>query len=365
VNAEPFAPDFRISIDGSALAPSVARYVTDLSVVTEPDTLNQFSLTVANPYPEMPWTHGEDAALFGEGRGIKIELGYAGDLRPVFDGEITSISPSFPESGSPTVRLEGYTRLHRLKGSPRTRTFRDVTDTEIAQRIAQDLGGLDVDADQSGETHPYVIQYNQTDLAFLMERARRIHFDVRVEGKTLVFKKAAEAETASHTLVWGHAQRTFAPGARIFPLKSFTPTMNTLRPVNEVIVRGVHPQTREPIEGKAGTSALEAVMGSEAGSDVAVRAFGARREEVRVDQPVASRGEAEALARAIFNARALQFVSGSGSSIGIPDLQAGVVVELDGLGARFNGPYYVTQATHTVTGGGYSTSFAVRSNAVG
>jgi len=49
--------------------------------------------------------------------------------------------------------------------------------------------------------------------------------------------------------------------------------------------------------------------------------------------------------RAIYNSRALEFVTGSGSSIGLPDLRAGRVIELQGLGLRFSGLYYITQAT--------------------
>jgi len=58
-----------------------------------------------------------------------------------------------------------------------------VTDKQIAEKIAQDLG-LRPDAEDTKTKHPYVIQYNQTDLAFLVERARRIRFEVLVQGKT-------------------------------------------------------------------------------------------------------------------------------------------------------------------------------------
>ena len=88
----------------------------------------------------MPWTHTGDADLFKEGNAVTIEMGYVDDLQPMFDGEITSISPTFPESGTPTVRVAGYTRQHWLRRSPKTRTFQDVTDKEIVEQTARDLG---------------------------------------------------------------------------------------------------------------------------------------------------------------------------------------------------------------------------------
>jgi phage protein D len=103
--------------------------------------------------------------------------------------------------------------------------------------------------------------------------------------------------------------------------------------------------------------------GSHTGGQIAARAFGGKREEVRVDVPIASQEEADQRARAIYNERALQLVTGSGSTIGLPDLRAGHVIELDGLGPRFSGLYYVTQATHSIGNGGYLTTFSVKRNA--
>lgn len=358
-----FAPDLRVLVDGAPLAADAAKYVTNVSLITEPDTLNELSMTLANPLPDMRWTHGSDAAVFREGRAVTVELGYVGRTRRMFDGDVTRIAPSFPEAGAPTVTVTGHTRMHALRGATKTRTFTSVTDGEIAGQVAHDAG-LTPDADPGGGPYDYVIQYNETDLAFLMSRARRIRFELTVEGRTLRFKRARDADEPTYTLVWRHPQRAFAPGARALPLRTFSPATNTLGQVTEVVVRGQHPTSRATIEGRAGSGAEESRMGAVTGADVAAAALGGGRTEVVVDQPVASEQEATALATAIYNQRLLDFVVGSGSTIGLPELQAGQVVDLDGLGDRFNGHYYVRQATHSLSSSGYSTSFTVASNAI-
>ena len=68
-----FAPVFRVEINGSKLKADVSKNITQVSVTNEPDTLDNFSLTIANPYPEMRWTHTKDADLFKEGNSITIE----------------------------------------------------------------------------------------------------------------------------------------------------------------------------------------------------------------------------------------------------------------------------------------------------
>jgi phage protein D len=360
MTGERLAPRFVVQVNGIGVRADVAAALTELTVTSEPDTLDHCALTLANPYPEMRWTHEpRDADVFKEGNGLSVRLGYGNALRRVFDGEITAISPSFPEAGTPTVRISGYTRLHHLRGAPQTRTFLGMSDREIAQRIADELH-LEIDADDPGVTHPYVIQFNQTDLAFLLERARRIRYELRIEGRKLQFKKGGEGAPRTLTLAYGAVSGDTPPA---HPLRSFNPTMNTLRPVDHVIVRGHDPKTREPIEARAGSADTDVTLGGKrTGPAVTTSAFGARVHTV-VDRPVATQNEADQLARAIYTERALEFVTGSGTAVGTPELNAGGVVQLLGLG-RFSGRYYVTQSTHTIGASGYVTSFSARSDSV-
>ena len=70
------------------------------------------------------------------------------------------------------------------------------------------------------------------------------------------------------------------------------------------------------------------------------------------------------VAKAIYNDRGMGLVSGSGATIGIPDLRSGSVIELQGLGPRFSGQYYIKEATPSIGSNGYQTSFNVQRNAV-
>ena len=348
-----FAPAFSVQINGAKLRADISMNVTDLSVVNALDTPDTLALTLANPYPKMRWTHTRDADLFKEGSAITVELGYVGNLQPMFDGEITSLSASFPESGTPTLRVQAKTRLHRLQRSAKPRTFQNATDKEMVEAVAQTVG-LTPQAEDTRTKHAYVVKRHETDWAFLTERARRIRFEVLVDGKTLIFRKPKESQGQGYVLEWGRT------------LKSFQPTINAQRQVNQVIVRGYDPKNKKEIIGKAGAGDEEATMGgAQTGAQVADQAFGVPKELVRVDSPIASQEEADQRARAIYNEHAQGFVTGSGASIGLPDIRAGRLIELAGLGPRFSGLYYVTQATHAIGGAGYQTTFEVRRSAIG
>ena len=65
-------------------------------------------------------------------------------------------------------------------------------------------------------------------------------------------------------------------------------------------------------------------------------------------------------AKAALNRVATEFITGEGSCIGNPDIKAGTVVELKGVGDRFGGQYYVVSCTHNIGQRGYHTFFTVR-----
>ena len=332
-----FAPAFKVEINGAQLSADISRNIEEVSVTSEKDSMNSCSLTVANTYPEMRWTHTSDAKLFQEGNSVEVSMGYVDDLQEIFSGEITTVTSTFPDSGAPTVRIEAKTRLHWLQGDKKTKTFQSMTDKQIAEQIGQKLN-LTVEAEDAQIQYDYVMQPNQTDLEFLKERARRIHFEVLVEDKTLIFRKAKESDSEIFTLVWGNTQAGLAGGPKTLPLKSFSPTINTSKPVNKVTVRGYDPKSKQAIVGQAGNQ--DTTMGrSQGGGDATASAFGRSREHVQVNIPVASQSEADDHAKAIYNQRAMTFVTGTAETIGVPDLQWGKVVMVQGVGPRFSGYY--------------------------
>jgi phage protein D len=102
-------------------------------------------------------------------------------------------------------------------------------------------------------------------------------------------------------------------------------------------------------------------MGSKTvGPRAARKAFG-KAATVTVDQPVPHKAAADQMALAQLNVQALTYVQGEIACHGQARLRAGMVVEVEGAGATFSGPYYVTSANHSIThDGGYQTHLSVQ-----
>ena len=55
-----------------------------------------------------------------------------------------------------------------------------------------------------------------------------------------------------------------------------------------------------------------------------------------------------------------QMVTVNGTTVGLPDLRAGSKLQIDGVGARLGGQYFVTETTHGFSDSGYTTRFKAR-----
>ena len=78
------------------------------------------------------------------------------------------------------------------------------------------------------------------------------------------------------------------------------------------------------------------------------------------DANVRTKEAAKERAKAEMTAIAKELVKATGSAVGMPELRAGRVIEILGLGARFSGLYRLSQTTHSLGASGYTVSFQAK-----
>jgi uncharacterized protein len=189
-------------------------------------------------------------------------------------------------------------------------------------------------------------------MQFLQERAQLIQYEVVVEDKTLFFRPVGNADSDVLTL-------TFEDD-----LLEFYPRLSSMGQVSEVTVRGWSPKNKAKIVGQAKAGDEVSTMGGQdSGAALIQSAFSAAVGRMG-DRPIMTQAEADQRAKAKFNQSVLGLITGEGICRGRTDLRAGKVINLEGIGQRFSGPYYVTAASHRYTSSGYYTHFTVRRNAV-
>ncbi|MBN1177975.1 MAG: VgrG-related protein [Anaerolineae bacterium] len=362
-----------ITINGAKQADAEADLV-EVVVDTNLYLPAMFSITVQDHLdPATGKLQYTDSDTFKAGSEVKIEV--ETDSIPeeamaikatLIIGEITAVEPVFRGDGMPYLTVQGYDRSHHLTRGKKTRTYGDanpqgqgIKEDQIINTIVQEtaaITGKSIDTSGfSAVKYPYVIQYNQTDLEFLWTRARRLGYQVYVEDKMLYFQKADAHRGAASD----------KPAALRWPLtlESFTPRLTVMRQVDKAVVKGWDPATKQPIEGTSSTDSsktIPAIGLGKKGSALAKEALGGTADETTVDRPVLTVDEAKAMAAARFAEAEGQFIRADGACRqGDPRLIAGRQVTIEGVGERFGGDYYVTEARHTWSAGKYHVTFSV------
>ena len=344
------APEFTLRVNGTVLPNGASADLIQLSVLDDVDAPGMFAVTLVAWDTTQMKPKWIDDALFNAGNPLQIEFGYRNKTAVLMSGEITGLEADFPLSRPPTVTVRGYDRRHRLMRARKTRSFLNTTDSDIARQIASDAG-LSPKVEDSGVRLPYVLQHNQTDLEFLAARARRINFEVVVRDRDLLYRPRKIAAEAALTL------------HREIELIEFRPRLSTVGQVPQLEVRGWDPAQKKEIVGKAGAGDEPQLMAGKAAGPAATRRAFDPGTSARVDAPVQSQDEADAMAKRAFAEMALGYIRADGVCIGEPRLRAGIVIKIEGIGERFSGPYYVTAVEHSFAPKkGYRTSFSARRN---
>jgi len=342
-----WVPAFELKLRGRPIAKDVIRDVVSVSYKDSITDIDSFEVVINN------WDAGKrtfkfsDDTLFDPGAEVELRMGYRGrnEMELMITGEITSLRPAFPASGPPTLTVSGLNLLHRLRKQQESKTYTDKTDSEIAQVIGDRLGVKVTTEPLNEPRHAYLVQDNAYDIVFLLERARAEGYDLFVvePGGSLYFGPSTKVTRANYELTYGRS------------LIEFQPTLTTAHQVGAVVVRGWDPVRKEKIEYRAELGELD----TQAIAGGARKSF-EKRSEIVADRIVESPAEARQLAVETLQQIAKGLVTATGSTVGLPRLRAGSVLEIGGLGSRFAGRYFVTETTHAIGDGGYTTQFGCR-----
>jgi phage protein D len=349
-----YAPEFIVRIDGQILDPTTKGDILQIGVVLDEKQPASFTLSVSDWDDARLTFKYSSNTLFDPGRTVTIDLGYTSRLVRVMSGVITSLSPRFPESGAPTLTVGGQDRMrqmaNRKPGNGDRKLYRNTTDGGIAREIAS-RWNMKADVGEDGPRHSLVVQKNQDDATFLLERAKRIDYEFYIDiaegagNETLHFRPRRDGRGAAPIRVF-----EFEWGRNLI---SFSPRLSTTRQVSEVTVRGWDGKAKKPIVYTARSSDLPSSAG---GAQSGPATAGKQATEVIVDQPVLNLEEAKRLATSRLMERANQFTTGSASVIGLPDLRPGDNVSIANVGPRFSGQYHVTKVFHSLGANGLTSA---------
>jgi len=325
-------PEFKI--DGQ-VQPDLARDLTLLQIEEDVSGMQRMLATFIAVGPrqgerneQLNWL---DGAVLDFGKAIIVSMGPSSAREEVFDGKVSALELSMDQGRAPEVVCLAEDRLMDLRMTHRFRSFENVSDADLVQQIASQHG-LRPQADVQGPTWQMVQQWNQSDLAFLRERARRLAAEVWVADDTLHVATRDRRNGNAVTLIQGGNLMQVRLRADLAHQRT------------KVAVGGFDDADQDAIDEEAGGSDIAGeAQGHAHGAQVLERAFG-ERVSYRVREVPLQDSQATALAKAALLARARRFVSVTGVADGSTAIHVGSLLRLERVSPLFEGDgFYVTR----------------------
>jgi uncharacterized protein involved in type VI secretion and phage assembly len=339
---------FTISIQGTNVSEDFYRDLVEVVVDSSLHMPSMFTIKLLDSH--LKWV---DAELIDIGK--EVEIGTALDTETeasasagtLIKGEITAIEPLFSVEGQTYLRVRGYDKSHRLHLGRKTKTYLNMKDSDIVTKVAQECG-LQSEVEQTTPEYPYVIQYNQTSMEFLLSRAELIGYRVDcVDGKLIFKKNSSLPSTGGVKLEYG------------VNMLSFEPRWSTGHKANQVTARVWDPVKKEVIVSQKSTGSALAQGGLGKAPGSVVQSKFSEAVEILINLRAVEAGSAAMIAQARMDDLDLEFVQAEGKCLGDPGVLAGKKIAIEGVGTRFSGSYFVTSALHVYNWEGYRTHFTI------
>ena len=296
---------------------------------------------------------GRDIIDFGAD--FAVHMGQDDRASQVFNGRISAIEAEYPSGGGGLLTVLAEDRLQGLRMTRRTRTFEETSDADVIRQIAAEHSLEPQVSLPESPVHKVLAQVNQSDLAFIRERARSLNAELWVEDRSLFVK--ARTDRMDTVIILAYEDN----------LISFSVRADLAHQCTQVGVAGWNVAAKDAIEVEATENAIRAELSDNdiSGSSILQQAFGERQERIVHTVPLADE-EARGIAAARYCERARRFVTGTGITDGDARIRVGSVVKLEGLGNLFNGNYYVSRVRHSYDGTyGFRTTFDVERPGIG
>lgn len=351
------APDshthgFQIEVEGTPL-PDDVRAMLEAFVVD--DSLHAPDLF------ELRFRDPDRAALekggFEIGKAVKITVSGEANAMTLIEAEVTAVEIGVDQSGTHTI-VRGLDHSHRLLRGRRTESYRNMTYSDIAKKVASRAGLTVGKIDSTKTVHEHVCQPNVTDWQFLRSLAEEVGYEVAVVDRKFEFRTPTEslqAPAVSDMTTYGDALQ-LTLGTNLVTLSAGVTSGGQ---VGTVKVRGWDWMSKKEVVGQAPARTVHAQTEAGVTPEQLATKFG-QPEHVATDVPYTSVDQADVAAKALAEQIASGFVELNAVARGHPEYRAGTAVSIGLAGPPFDGRYTLTHVEHFYTPEeGYLTSLVV------
>ena len=269
-----------------------------------------------------------DNSLFKPGNSIRLDAGDTDKEETLFEGSIIGVRILTGKDFRSYMVVECRDNAYPATQGRKNRIFEKKKDSDIIKEVLKDYGSVDVDA--TGYQHPALVQYYCSDWDFALSRADACGLFVFADGTKIKVKKPETSGSPVLTVTFGE------------DLTAFDLELTADDQFTQYEAVSWSPKTQKAVKVSASSPSLNKQGDLQpkniAAGDSLLLQTDAPTEEKALKQWADGMALKAGLAR----------YQGSVSFYGSAKVKPGCLIELKGLGKRFNGNLFVGSVTHTI-----------------
>ena len=277
---------------------------------------------------------------FKPGAEIEIKAGYDQDDESVFKGIVVKHGLKISGDNNTTLVIECRDKAVKMTIGRNNANFVDSKDSDLISTLIGNHSGLSADVDASDTEYKELVQYYCTDWDFMMSRAE-------VNGRIVIVEDATVSVKKPETSASPELKVTY--GADLMDFNAEIDARTQLKAVKGV---AWDPKTQEAVE-QDGASASLNKQGDLSSDDLSTVVS---PDSFRLQSPVPiEKTGLKAWADAQLLKAGMSMIKGSMRFQGSAKAKHGGLIELDGVGNRFNGNVFIASVRHDIADGNWLT----------
>lgn len=280
-------------------------------------------------------------ADFEPGKEIEIKAGYRSDEKTVFKGIVVKHSIKVRKGNSVLV-VECKDKAVKMTSACKSKYALETKDSDMFEEII-DTHGLDKDVKATTVTHKQIVQYNCTDWDFVLCRAE-------VNGQLCIANDGKL--TIAPPEFGGDAALTIQYGATIHELDAEIDARLQYKAVKGSVWNYTDQELSSDTEAEDPGVPDAGNLSADTLADVSGEAEFRLFHSGKLETP-----ELQAWVNAAMLKHRLAKIRGKVTTDGTADVLPGQLIQLQGVGNRFEGKLFVTGVRQEITGGMWYTTF--------
>jgi Rhs element Vgr protein len=284
---------------------------------------------------DFPISNSDD---FKPGREIKVNAGYGHQDDTIFEGIIIKHAIKIAGENDSRLIVEARDKAVRMTIGRKSANYVDSKDSDVIKKLISGYNGLKADVEETDGEHPELVQYYCSDWDYVLSRAETNGFWVNVDDANISVKSPQTDASPELAVRYGEDLIEFqAEMDSRTQLKAVTGTTWSLKDLKIIEQKGAKPDLND--QGNITTDELAAVVNLES--------FNIQTSAPISQESIKRWASAQRLKAGLARIRGRMKFQGSVKA------KPGKLIEVQGVGDRFNGNAILTAVSHDISGGNW------------